>query len=147
MSIHFQKLVLGARMPERSYSTDAGYDLFSHEPCVIPPGTNYLVKTGIAVRLPKPPIQGLSVYGRIAERSGLSLKNMINIGGGVIDTNYTGDLGVILFNNGEDTFKIAKGDKIAQLIVEVCMTPDSEEVHDITSTVTPRGSDGFGSTG
>lgn len=145
--IQFQKLITDAFMPKRSHATDAGYDLFSPSDCIVQPGSNYLVKTGIAVRLPKSPVEGLNVYGRIAERSGLALKKLINIGGGVIDSNYTGDLGVIVFNNGQEPFVISKGDKIAQLIVEVCILPVAEEVHDISGSETERGAVGFGSTG
>lgn len=145
--IQFQKLILGAFIPQRAHKTDAGYDLLSPLAYVIQPGSNCLVKTGVAVRLPNPPIEGLGVYGRVAERSGLSLKKMINVGGGVIDNTYTGDLGVILFNNGTEPFKIERGDKIAQLIVEVCMFPKSEEVTDIYGSVSERGHHGFGSTG
>ena len=151
-TIQFQKLILGAFLPKRSYENifsraDAGYDLLSPLAYVIQPGANCLVKTGIAVRLPLPPVKGLGVYGRVAERSGLALKRMVNVGGGVIDNTYTGDLGVILINNGDEPFKIERGDKIAQLIVEVCMFPKSQEVNDIEGSISERGGSGFGSTG
>ena len=62
-------------------------------------------------------------YGRTAPRSGLALKNFIDVGAGVVDEDYRGELGVVLFNFGEEDFKINMGDKIAQLVFEKIKTP------------------------
>ena len=67
--------------------------------------------------------------------------------GGVIDSGYKGDVGVILFNNSDVEYQVNVGDRIAQLIVEVCMTPLVKEVYDITEDSTSRGGAGFGSSG
>ena len=84
-------------------------------------------------------------YGRIAPRSGLSVKYGIHVGAGVIDPDYTGELKVNLFNLGVVPYEIKKGDRIAQLILEKCMTPFVEEVSELTRTM--RANRGFGSTG
>ncbi len=84
-------------------------------------------------------------YGRIAPRSGLALKHAIGVGAGVIDADYTGPIGVILFNHGQNDFTIKIGDRIAQLILEQILTPPVVQVKDIQHT--ERGSQGFGSTG
>ena len=85
------------------------------------------------------------MYARIAPRSGLALKKGICIGAGVIDQDYTGPLGVILFNHGQEDFTVTTGDRIAQLILEKCATLPVREVDQIGETT--RGTGGFGSTG
>ena len=84
-------------------------------------------------------------YGRVAPRSGLAVKNFIDVGAGVIDCDYRGALGVVLFNHSADDFHIKPGDRIAQLIIEKISTPDVVEVDDLDETA--RGAGGFGSTG
>lgn len=147
--IRFQKLSEKAMIPERSHVHDAGYDLRSPDRHEIPPmsdGKGYLVKTNLAVDLPKPP-SGLGICAVVHPRSGLALKKSIGIGGGLIDKGYTGDIGVIIFNHSNETFVVEKGDKIAQLVVQLILTPDIKEVDDITGQDTSRGVGGFGSTG
>ena len=73
-------------------------------------------------------------YGRIAPRSGLALKKFIDVGAGVVDEDYRGELGVVLFNFGEGDFKINMGDKIAQLIFEKIKTPAIIETDDLEET-------------
>lgn len=80
-----------------------------------------------------------------APRSGLAWKNSIDVGAGVIDADYRGPVGVILFNHADSDFAIKAGDRIAQLILELIVTPDVVEVDDLDATI--RGEDGFGSTG
>ena len=81
----------------------------------------------------------------MAPRSGLAYKKGIDVGAGVIDEDYRGEVGVILFNFGEEDFEVAPGDRIAQLILERIATPDVEVVADLDAT--DRGAGGFGSTG
>jgi dUTP pyrophosphatase len=97
------------------------------------------VGTGIAVGLPD------GVYARVAPRSGLAAKHCIDVGAGVIDPDYTGEIKVIMFNHGDVDYTIKQGDKIAQMILERCETPPIEEVIEIEDTV--RGACGFGSSG
>lgn len=84
-------------------------------------------------------------YGRVAPRSGLAAKHGIDVGAGVIDEDYRGNIGVVLFNHGKEAFEIKRGDRIAQLICERIVYPVLEEVEKLTETV--RGAGGFGSTG
>lgn len=81
----------------------------------------------------------------VAPRSGLAHKNFIDIGAGVIDFDYRGNVGVILFNHSEVDFEVKRGDRIAQLILEKISMADTVEVDDLDDT--ERGAGGFGSTG
>ena len=129
-----------ATMPVRSSPLAAGFDLASAQDLVIPAnGGRDMVKTDVAVACPP------GTYGRVAPRSGLAKKKGIDVGAGVVDADYRGNVGVILFNFGHEDFVIRKGDRIAQLILEVvCMAP-ALEVDDLEET--ERGDAGFGSTG
>jgi len=97
------------------------------------------VKTDIAVAIPP------GFYGRIAPRSSLAWKSHIDVGAGVVDEDYRGPVGVVLFNLGNAPFKINKGDRIAQLVLTKITTPPVEEVDDLNATARAEG--GFGSTG
>uniref|UniRef100_A0A663EFL7 Deoxyuridine 5'-triphosphate nucleotidohydrolase n=1 Tax=Aquila chrysaetos chrysaetos TaxID=223781 RepID=A0A663EFL7_AQUCH len=107
--------------------------------CVIPPMEKAVVKTDIQIALPS------GCYGRVAPRSGLAAKHFIDVGAGVIDEDYRGNVGVVLFNFGKETFEVKKGDRIAQLICERICYPELEEVQALDDT--ERGEGGFGSTG
>ena len=134
-----KRLTHEAHIPTRGSGGAVGYDLYSIDAVVIPPAHRALVATGIAIAFPS------GVYGRIAPRSGLTLKHGIQVGAGVVDPDYTGEIKVILFNHGHANFTINKGDRIAQLILERCETPEVEEVGAVEET--GRGAGGFGSTG
>ena len=86
-----------------------------------------------------------SCYGRIAPRSGLALKKFIDVGAGVIDEDYRGEIGVVLFNFGNDDFEVNMGDKVAQLIFEKIKTLVVVETDSLEET--GRGDRGYGSTG
>jgi len=134
-----KKLSDKASLPARGSASAAGYDLCSAQDCVIPAKGRALVKTDIAVAVPP------GTYGRVAPRSGLALKHGIDVGAGVVDADYRGNVGVILFNLGDAEFKVSVGDRIAQLILECIVTPDVVEADELPST--ERGVGGFGSTG
>ena len=134
-----QKLSNNAALPKRSTDGAAGYDLCASQDCTIPAGGKGLVHTGLAISFPA------GLYARIAPRSGLALKRFIDVGAGVVDADYRGEVGVILFNHGDQDFQVKMGDRIAQLILEQIDTPPVEEVQDLDNTV--HGSGGFGSTG
>ena len=134
-----QKLSNNAALPKRSTEGAAGYDLCASHDCTIPAGGKGLVKTGLSISFP------VGLYARIAPRSGLALKKFIDVGAGVVDRDYRGDVGVVLFNHGDQEFQVKMGDRIAQLILEKIDTPPVEEVQGHDSTV--RGTGGFGSTG
>eukprot|EP00958_Prasinococcus_capsulatus_P023990 scaffold3691_cov394-Prasinococcus_capsulatus_cf.AAC.10 len=121
-----------------AYTNDSGL-LNSVQDTVVPSGGRALVKTGLSIAIPQ------GTYARIAPRSGLAYKSGIDVGAGVVDYDYRGEVGVILFNFGNEDFQVRKGDRIAQLILEKIATPEVVEVSDLDDTV--RGEGGFGSTG
>ena len=139
MALRIKVLVPGAKLPTRGSLGAVGYDLYSTDEVEIQPGKRLLVGTGISIHTP------WGVYGRVAPRSGLAVKHGIQVGAGVIDPDYTGEVKVLLFNHGEDVFNISKGDRIAQLVLERCETPGVLQVDIIGET--DRGDSGFGSTG
>lgn len=140
MPLGVKKLCYDAIMPTRGSDGAVGYDLYSSEDAVVPcQAGRALVGTGIALSIPD------GLYGRVAPRSGLAVKHCINVGAGVIDPDYTGEIKVVLFNHGEKDFEIKKGDRIAQLVLERCETPHIKEISIVEDT--ERGSGGFGSTG
>lgn len=113
MSLKVTKLVPHATVPSRATPLSAGYDLYSAEGYVILPQHRVVVSTGIQVALPD------GVYGRIAPRSGLAVKHGLDVGAGVVDPDYNGELKVVLFNHDpKQTFIIRPGYRIAQLILE-----------------------------
>ena len=138
-TLKVQKLSNNAALPKRSTSRAAGYDLSAAHDCTIPAGGKGLVKTGLSISFPA------GLYARIAPRSGLALKKFIAVGAGVVDSDYRGDVGVVLFNHGDQDFQVKMGDRIAQLILERIDTPPVQEVQDLAGT--ERGTGGFGSTG
>jgi len=128
-----------AALPVRGSSDAAGFDLSACEAAVVPKGSKAIVKTGLSLAVPK------GTYARIAPRSGLAAKKMIDVGAGVVDSDYRGEVGVVLFNHGELDFAVAAGDRIAQLVVEKINIAPVEEVETLDSTT--RGTGGYGSTG
>lgn len=139
MQLRFARLSDHATAPTRGSARAAGYDLYSAYDYTIPPMEKALVKTDIQIALPS------GCYGRVAPRSGLAAKYFIDVGAGVIDEDYRGNVGVVLFNFGKEKFEVKKGDRIAQLICERIFYPEIEEVQALDDT--ERGSGGFGSTG
>lgn len=129
-----------AKIPKRGNKYSAAYDLYSDVSITIKPFTHAKIETNISVNMKN----SQTVYGRIAGRSGLALKNGILIGGGVIDSDYSGTLGVIAFNMSNEEVSFEVGDRVAQLIFErkACVILNEEYV-----TTNERGSSGFGSTG
>lgn len=137
--LRVKKLSEDATLPVRGSAGAAGYDLSSAKACVIPARGRLCVPTDLSIKLPP------GTYGRVAPRSGLALKHAIDTGAGVIDEDYRGPVGVILFNHCDNDFEIKKGDRIAQLILERISTPEVLEVEELDDT--QRGAGGFGSTG
>ena len=128
-----------ATLPTRGSLGAVGYDLACTQDFVLDTQSHTLVSTGLGFQLPN------GVYGRIAPRSGLTVKHGIHIGAGVIDPDYMGEVKVAMFNLGLRPVEFKKGDRIAQLILERCEVPDVLEVDILVST--SRGEGGFGSTG
>lgn len=140
MSVLKVKLLTdNATAPTLGSEHAAGYDLYSAYDYVIPPMERCLVKTDIAICIPD------DCYGRVAARSGLAVKYGIIVGAGVIDKDYCGNIGAMLFNHNDVPFVINKGDRIAQLILERIHYATLEVVEYIEHT--DRGTKGFGSSG
>jgi dUTP pyrophosphatase len=142
MSLLVKKLSSNAITPSRGSQLSAGLDLYSPISTTIEPLKRLLVPIDIQIQVPH------GTYGRIAGRSGLALKHGIQVLGGVIDADYRGNVGVILFNSGEHLFQIKRGDRIAQLVLEKYESVNIIELdsnYDLSET--ERDSGGFGSTG
>lgn len=128
-----------AIVPKISTVGSVGYDLFSTENVTILSYNRCLVSTGVKMRIPR------GYYGRIAPRSSLAINHSIDVGGGVIDPDYRGEVKVILVNNSDEHYDVKIGDKIAQLILEKVLVTEVHVVQELDNTI--RGSGGFGSTG
>ena len=133
------KLEEGAICPTRGTVGSAGYDLYANEDGVVTYGTATIIKTGVSMAIP------IGYYGRIAPRSSLGLR-MVDVGAGVVDSDYRGEISVILYNfNPITPFIVQKGMRIAQIIITQIYTPILTVVNSLDSTT--RGELGFGSTG
>lgn len=130
-----------AVLPTRGSEFSAGYDLSSAETKVLAAGQRAIVKTDLSIACPP------GTYGRVAPRSGLTVKFGIHVGAGVVDADYRGPLGVVLFNLGDKDFEIKEGDRIAQLILEEIKMVPVVDVGEAELDATERGAGGFGSTG
>ncbi|CAJ0587728.1 unnamed protein product, partial [Mesorhabditis spiculigera] len=139
LSVRFAKLNEKAQAPTYGSACAAGADLYAAEDCVIPAKGKYCVGTGIQVELP------YGYYGRVAPRSGLAAKHFIDVGAGVVDSDYRGELKVLLFNFNDNDFEVKVGDRIAQFICERIAHVQYQEVETLDNT--ERGAGGFGSTG
>merc|ERR1712212_1210947 len=137
--LQYAKLTENAFAPSKGSKLAAGFDLHSAYDYEIPAHGKVIAKTDLQIRVPD------GTYGRVAPRSGLAAKHFIDIGAGVVDQDYTGNVGVVMFNHASTDFDIKKGDRIAQLICEKIEYPEIEEVASLNST--DRGAGGFGSTG
>ncbi len=136
------RVTYNAVLPVRATPGAAGHDLCSGEAedVEIAPGTRALVDTGLIVSVPH------GTYGRIAPRSGLSVRG-VDVGAGVVDADYRGHVKVLLINNGALPLVVSPGQRIAQLVLERIETPRLLEVPHAALTYTVRGAGGFGSTG
>lgn len=143
MKIPIKKLTHDAKTPTRGTSGSAGYDLYASEDVEL--YSFGIVPTGVSVAIPE------GYYGRIAPRSGLAAKHGVDVLGGVIDSDYRGEIKVILdYHHARPfplPFSIPKGTRIAQLIIEACYPAEFVEFNDLDLPSTVRGEKGFGSTG
>lgn len=134
-------LLAGTPVPETARPGDAGFDLRAREAVLIPAGGRALVPTGVRVSLPADRV------AYVCSRSGLALHHGIAVlnAPGVVDSNYRGEVGVILRNESGEDYRVEPGDRIAQLVVQRVELPDWEVVEELESSV--RGDGGFGSSG
>jgi len=137
--LRIKRLNNNAFIPSKGTPLAAGYDLYSSEEKIVAARGKELIKTSLMIAVPP------GNYGRIAPRSGLAWKNFIDVGAGVIDCDYRGEVMVLLFNHSDNDFKVKHGDRIAQFIIEKITDTVIEETDDLDQT--ERGVGGFGSTG
>ena len=137
--LEFKKLDARATLPTRGSPAAAGLDIYCIEEVTIGPRERHLAKTGLAVAIPH------GYYGRIAPRSGLAVKQGLDVLAGVIDSDYRGEIGCLLYNTSDETIHLPAQSKICQLIIEKIELPTAVWADDLTDT--SRGSGGFGSTG
>merc|ERR1711981_220461 len=134
-ALQVQLLGPKGKAPTRGSAFAAGYDLYASKETTVPARGKVLADTDISIAVPA------GTYGRVAPRSGLASKHSIDVGAGVIDADYRGPLKVLLFNFSDTDFKVAVGERVAQLIVERIYTPDVVVVPELEQTV--RGAGGF----
>jgi len=122
-SVRVKKLSAKARVPMKGTARAAGHDLYASEGTDLPARGQAVVGTGIAIGSPH------NTYGPIAPRSSLAVKDRLTTNGGVIDTDYRGEVKVVLANLGDQPYRVEKGDRIAQLIIEQI---DKRELQEVT---------------
>ena len=138
--LSFKKLSEHASEPVRGSDGAAGFDLASAHDYVVKAKDKQLVMTDLSITVPS------GCYGRIAPRSGLAVKHFIDVGAGVVDKDFRGNVGILLYNFGYEDFEVRRGDRVAQLICEKIEYPQLRELRDMSAD-TQRGESGFGSTG
>lgn len=168
-NLQIKLLSENATMPKRANETDAGYDIYAAETKILEPQEKAIIKTDLAINIPK------GYVGLLTSRSGVSSKTHLVIETGKIDAGFQGNMKINIKNddlpripnlrqakykdlennyvetNGKETYrigtyKIKKGDKLAQLVIVPIWTPELEEVDEF-DTQSTRGTNGFGSTG
>lgn len=149
MKLQIKKLSPDTVIPSYASNGAAGLDLCSFGEYIVPARTRKLIPTGLCVQWTGSEEIGEKsedYYLRIAPRSGLSVKHSIDIGAGVVDSDYRGEVKVCFINNSDTDYFIAHGDRIAQGILEKIKKFSSIDIVD-ELVETNRGEGGFGSTG
>jgi len=141
MILKVRKLDRTAILPQYAHEGDAGLDVFSNEDISIVPGESRLVHTGIAIELPP------NTEAQVRPRSGLASKHQVTVlnAPGTIDAGYRGEVCVLMINHGKLAFRVEKGMRIAQVVVQPVLRVQIAEVDELSDT--KRGTGGFGSTG
>ena len=143
VKVLIKKLDPDVQLPEYKTSGASGVDLiaFIKEPINLEPKTSVLIPTGLSVAFPE------DYEIQIRPRSGLAAKNNISVLNtpGTIDSDYRGEIKVIIYNHGNENFSINNGDRIAQMILAPVVKMELEEKNDLPKSF--RGKGGFGSTG
>ena len=139
MELQIKLLNEDATLPTKAHDTDSGFDLYASKELTIKPGETVIVPTGVAVKFP------LLWGGMIRPRSGMTAKTKLRVQTGTIDNDYTGEIGIIVDNIGQDEIKIDKGLKLAQMVLEHIPLVDVKVVDELEHGV--RGEKGYGSSG
>ena len=143
VKVLFKRLNQKAKLPSYKTSGSSGMDLMAcvDETITIKPNESKLIPTGIAIAISE------DTEVQISPRSGLAAKSSISVLNtpGTIDSDYRGELKIILFNHGKDEFTVNDEDRVAQMVLMPILKVEIEETNELPETV--RGSGGFGSTG
>ena len=141
--IRISRLPHGKGLPLPAYATPgaAGMDVVAAEDVDLAPGARHAVATGFRVAIP----DGYEI--QVRPRSGLAFKHGITVANtpGTIDSDYRGEIKVLLINHGTESFPVRRGERIAQMMLAVCTLAEFDEVDELSDT--DRGGGGFGSTG
>lgn len=134
-----KRLKEGAKLPKYGSEGAAGLDLFSNQNCQLEPGERAAIKTDISMEIPEHHV------GLIWDRSGHALKRGLHTLAGVIDSDYRGNIAVIVLNTSNEPIVIEKGQKIAQMLIQSYTRFEIADSQELDTTI--RGDGGFGSTG
>jgi dUTP pyrophosphatase len=139
VKLKIKRLNTSAKLPTKANPLDEGWDLYSNETTLVPAHGVKAIKTGVCVEFPS------THWGQIEGRSGIAARSGVSPIGGIVDSGYRGEIGVILMNPTDSHLTIQNGDKIAQMVVRQHIESEIEEVAEVGETV--RGDKGFGSSG
>ncbi|PIR38785.1 MAG: dUTP diphosphatase [Candidatus Zambryskibacteria bacterium CG10_big_fil_rev_8_21_14_0_10_42_12] len=139
MQIKIKKLHPEATLPTYGRAGDAGMDLYAVEEARVVPGETAHIKTGLSFELPE------GYAGLVWDKSGLSFKHGIKVIGGVLDSNYRGELILGVINLGKEAYTFEKGHKVSQMLIQKIERAEFIEADELSDTV--RGEQGFGSSG
>ena len=139
MNLKIKKIDSEIKIPEYSYSDDAGFDLYTSIEIELKPNQRFQIPTGIAMQIP------VGYVGLIWDKSGLSHNHGIKTLGGVVDSGYRGEVKVGVVNLSDENYTFKKGDKVAQMIIQKKETCNIVEVDELDEA--ERGDKGFGSSG
>jgi len=139
MKIAVKKLYKDAQLPKTMRAGDAAMDFYAYKDYEIKPGERIIVETGVVIAIPN------GYWGNVRDRGGLPAKHGIHTMGGVFDSNYRGEVQIILINLGSEIYNIKVGDRICQMIIEKHEDLEVEEVDELDET--NRGEGRFASSG
>jgi len=139
LKVKIQKIDPEIKIPSYAHAGDAGMDLYAAKDTIIKQGERKVVATGIKMEIPA------GYVGLIWDKSGLASMNGLKIMGGVIDSSYRGEVGVVIINLGDQEYRVEKNTKIAQMLVQRIENVEIEEVNNLENS--SRGEGGFGSSG
>ena len=128
MKIPVKKLHKDAQLPQMMKEGDAAMDFYSYKDYEIKPGERIIVETGVVIAIPN------GYWGNVRDRGGLPAKHGIHTMGGVFDSNYRGEVQIIMINLSQETYKIEKGHRICQMIIEKHELVELEEVEELDET-------------
>ncbi|MDD5749614.1 MAG: dUTP diphosphatase [Patescibacteria group bacterium] len=139
MKIKAKKLYPDAQLPQMLKEGDAAMDFYSYKDYQLSPGQTIIVETGMAIAIPR------GYWGNVRDRSGLAAKHSLHTMGGVFDSNYRGEVQIIIINLGKEIYNIKKGDRICQMIIARHEDVEIEEAEELDET--NRGENRFASSG